>query len=237
MIAAFRIELKDFLEIGLSSGSWSRVVANHQGVENLDIIEIDPGYLDIITKYPEQKTLLFDKKVKIHIDDGRRWLTRTNKKFDFILMNTSGYWRNQINNLVSKEFLQICKDHLKDGGVLYYNTTGSRDIFYTTAKIFNYVTGYENFIAASDKPFPSDSIEKRNNLLKFVDNGRPVFDEKNLILKKYLNYFASAQLINFRELFLTKYGKYFITDDNLASEFKTRNQPYIKERAWSFIFY
>ena len=65
---------------------------------------------------------------------------------------------------LSEEFLRLCKNHLKPHGVIYYNTTGSED---------------DSFVAASDSPFVMTPKEKRNNLLKFQNSGKPVFAKNN----------------------------------------------------------
>jgi spermidine synthase len=236
MFAAIKLKPLNVLEIGLSSGSWARIVANHQDVKSLDIVEINPGYLKLILKYPENRSILSDEKVRIHIDDGRRWLLRSDKKFDFILMNTTYYWRSQANNLLSKEFIEICKNHLKEGGVIYYNSTNSPDVPFTSAQVYKNVTRYGNFIAASDHPFPSDSIMKRENLNKFFAFGKPVFDPHDSVMLGILKNLVQVPLNNLRKELLNNKDRYLITDDNLASEFKTDNKPYIRNRAWHLIF-
>ena len=40
------------LMIGLASGSWAQILANHPQVDRLDIVEINPGYLELIPQYP-----------------------------------------------------------------------------------------------------------------------------------------------------------------------------------------
>ena len=88
-------------------------------------------------------------------------------------MNTSFHWRDQINNLLSKEFLEICKAHLYEGGVLYYNSTSSLDIPYTAGHVFKYVTRYRNFVAASDSPFPADLNRRKTVFLNLDIMGNP----------------------------------------------------------------
>ena len=89
MLAGLHPNPVDILEIGLASGSWSRVMSSYGPVRHMTTIEINPGYLPLISKYPEQAKLLRDPRYDIHIDDGRRWLNRNpDRKFDFILQNT-----------------------------------------------------------------------------------------------------------------------------------------------------
>lgn len=233
MIAALHPKPSECLQIGLSGGSWARVVANHSEVKSLDIVEINPAYIDIIKNYRENISLLKDPRIAIHIGDGRRWMLKNEgRKFDIIFMNIY-YWLEHMSDLVSKDFLLLAKRHLKDGGVIYFNTTGSIDIPYTTAHVFKYVTTYGNFIAASDSPFPEDFELKKNSLEKFSLDGRPVFDPENRFLQNELHTLAAYDLSNRRARISQGSDlSYLITDDNLASEFKTGKKLFSFRRNW-----
>lgn len=234
MIAALHPKPVECLQIGLSGGSWARVLANHGEVKSLDIVEINPAYFEIIKNYQENRSLLKYPRITIHINDGRRWMLKNkDRRFDFILMDTTNYWRAQINDLVSKDFLLLAKRHLKPGGVIYFNATGSIDIPYTTAHVFKYVTSYENFIAASDSPFPEEFELKKRSLEKFYFDGRPVFDPEDTFLQNELRKLAAYDLSNRRDRILQSSDlSYLITDDNLASEFKTGKRFFSFRRNW-----
>jgi spermidine synthase len=73
-LSAFQSAPHRVLMIGLGSGSWAQVVANHPQVEELTVVEINPGYLHLIPEQPTVASLLRNPKVRIVIDDGRRWL-------------------------------------------------------------------------------------------------------------------------------------------------------------------
>jgi spermidine synthase len=226
MVAALHPNPEEVLEIGLSSGSWSRVIANHNKVKKLTIVEINPGYLDLIQNYPESASVLNDPKIKIHIDDGRRWLNRHSEaRFDVIVMNTTFHWRSFAANLLSTDFFQLCKRHLKPGGIIYYNTTGSEDAAYTATQVFRFVTRYDSFIAASDSPFEMTREEKLKNLLRFQSNGRPYFDSNNPYLQNIVMELASADLSDQSDILRGEKGLKAITDDNMASEYKSWYRP------------
>jgi len=77
------------MALGLSSGSWARVLVDYERVKKLTIVEINHGYVEAIKRYPVNAPVLTDKRTKVVFDDGRRWLVRNpDAKFDFILMNT-----------------------------------------------------------------------------------------------------------------------------------------------------
>ena len=167
----------EFLMIGLSSGSWAQVIANDPAVRELTIVEINPGYLPLIRERAEVRSLLTNPKVHIVIDDGRRWLVaHPDRRFDFILMNTTYHWRANVSNLLSTEFLQLVREHLKPGGVEYYNTTWSRWAEYTGASAFPYTLRLANFMAVSDSPIQVDRARWREVLTAYQIDGRPVFD-------------------------------------------------------------
>jgi spermidine synthase len=221
MTAALHPAPKKVLMIGLSTGSWAKVIADHAGVESFTIVEISTGYLDLVRRYPEVSGILSDKRVKIIIDDGRRWLKlNREEKFDLIVMNTSFHWREHITNLLSFEFLSLCKEHLNTGGVMYWNTTSNPVVVNTACQAFKHVTTYLNFVAASDTPFDMTVEERRQSLLKFMRDGKPVFEQTEP-LKALLNTYSQWPLNDIRDSFLQK-DLPFITDANMASEYKHR---------------
>jgi spermidine synthase len=60
-------------------------------------------------------------KVRIEIDDARRWLVRNReRRFDVIVSNTTPHWRAHVTNLLSAEFLALAKSRLNPGGILFY---------------------------------------------------------------------------------------------------------------------
>ncbi len=139
------------LMIGLSAGSWLKIVTGFPHVRHVDVIEINPGYLDLIAGYPSHASGLRDPRVKLHIDDGRRWLKgHPEARYDLIIMNTTFFWRAYSTNLLSAEFLRLVKRHMNPGAVMEYNTTGSPDAFRTAASVFEHAYMYENFVIASD---------------------------------------------------------------------------------------
>jgi predicted membrane-bound spermidine synthase len=176
-ISSFSASPHRGLLIGLSSGSWAQILANHKFIEKLDIVEINPGYLRVIPKYPQVASLLGNPKVRIFIDDGRRWLRQNaDEKYDLIVMNTTFYWRANTTNLLSVEFLSLMRQHLAPGGVFFYNTTSSGAAQLTGATVFPYALRVGNFLAVSDSPIMLDPKRLRNVLSDYKIDGRPVLD-------------------------------------------------------------
>ena len=176
-LSYFHPNPREVLMIGLSSGSWAQVIANHPQVEHLTIVEINPGYLRLIQRVPEVASLLQNPKVRIDIDDGRRWLMRNpGRKFDVIVMNTSYSWRSNMSNLLSLEFLQLIRRHLNPGGVHFYNTTDSEEAMLTGVSVFPFGMRLANFMAVSDTPLQLDARRWLDVLVRYKIDGQPVFD-------------------------------------------------------------
>ena len=156
VVGALHPAPREVLMVGLASGSWAQVVANLPGVERLTIIEITPGYLQVVASHPETASLLQNPKVSIVFDDGRRWMLRNDQRFDVIVMNTTLHWRGHATNLLSMEFLDIARKHLRPNGVFYFNSTDSTDAQLTAARAFPHMMRITNFVAVANDPFNFD---------------------------------------------------------------------------------
>jgi spermidine synthase len=176
-LSYFHPNPKEVLMIGLSSGSWAQVVANHPQVEHLTIVEINPGYLRLIQRHPDVASLLQNPKVHIDIDDGRRWLVRNpERKFDAIVMNSSYAWRSNASNLLSTEFLQLVRQHLNPGGIHFYNATDSKEVMATGLSVFPFGMRMGSCMVVSDTPFQLDAKRWLDVLSDYRIDGKPVFD-------------------------------------------------------------
>jgi len=213
---------KDVLMIGLSSGSWAAVVANHPGVERLTIVEINPGYLQLLPRYPAVSGLLSNPKVRIEIDDGRRWMVRNqDRRFDAIVSNTTFHWRSNGSNLLSVEFLNLVKSRLKEGGLFYYNTTGSLRVQATGAAAFPYALRIMGFLALSTSPVRMDINRFKEALWTYPWEGKTAFDRSNpadtVLMEKLVG--GMARQLERRESILSRVPKPIeITDDNMGTE-------------------
>lgn len=233
-LSAFDSDPAKVLTIGLSSGSWAQIIANHPQVRSETIVEINPGYLQLIPRYPQVASLLGNPKVRIVTDDGRRWLlANPGRRFDLILMNTTFNWREHATNLLSVEFLRLARQHLLPGGVLYYNTTGSEEVQLTGVTVFPYGLRVGNFLAVSDSPLTIDATRLRKTLLEYRIDGRPVLDPAVPYDARRLDEITSLTgrfvatdgedmrqpSIETAESIRTRCrGKRIITDDNMGTE-------------------
>lgn len=222
VLAALRPQPEHVLVIGMSSGAWTRILTGFPGVKSIDVVEINPGYLELIQDYPDISPFLKDPRVHIHIDDGRRWLKRhPDDKFDMIVMNTTYHWRSYITNLLSQDFLRIAQRHLTPGGLIAYNTTYSPDVLKTAESVFSYAFGYMNFVIAGDRDFRPLEKTGRGQLLQIRLDGKPVFDPENAQDKSFIDRTLSTPFVSSAEQGVTLHrdGE-IITDWNMITEFK-----------------
>lgn len=168
---------RQVLMIGLASGSWAQVVANAPGVEHLTIVEINPGYLELIRRFPMVQSLLHNPKVDIVIDDGRRWLTsHPDRTFDAVVQNTTWHWRAQMTGLLSLDYLEIVRQHLKPGGLFVYNTTDAVHAQKAACLLYPEGIRFQNMMAVGAWPVHLDATRWERALREWRIDGQPVFD-------------------------------------------------------------
>lgn len=230
-ISAFHANPRRALMIGLASGSWAQVVANHPQVEHLTIVEINPGYVGLIQKHENVRGLLGNPKVEIVIDDGRRWLNRNpDQKFDVIVMNTTFHWRAHSSSLLSAEFLQLMRQHLNPGGAALYNTTWSPEVQRTACEVYPHVVRIINNVWVSDSPLIPSKKRWRESLLAYRIEGRPVLDANNPWHNQRLDEILGMidELLELQpdnygmesrgSILARTEGKRIVTDDNMGTE-------------------
>ena len=226
LLPVLKPEAKDILVIGLSTGSWVKVLSMMPNIEKITVIEINPAYIELIKTDPIVSDILKDKRIEIIFDDGRKWIKRkTDKKFDIILMNTTWYWRAYASNLLSQDFLNIVKSHMKPKGILFYNTTQSADAYYTASKVFPYVYKYKFMVLNSMQPIAlEDHNNIHNNLCKLVrySTQKPVFkDQQDCSLASDI--ILQTPLVPYDRIDFSEFSSHqpeVITDDNMITEYK-----------------
>lgn len=176
-LSLFHPNPESVLLVGLGTGAWAQVVANNPAVKHITLIEINPGYLNLIAQYPVVASLLRNPKVEIVIDDGRRWLNRNPyRKFDAVVQNTTWYWRSNVTNLLSSEYLALTAAHLREGGVILYNTTGSLRAQRTACTAFPGGFRVFNAMVVSPRPMAPDPARLARTLVAYRIDGRPLLD-------------------------------------------------------------
>jgi spermidine synthase len=218
LLALMHPGAKRVLAVGMSTGAWIRAVQGFPGVESIDVVEINPAYIELIRQYPALVPVLTDPRVHIHIDDGRRWLRRNpDARFDLVIQNTTYHWRSNVGNLLSREYLQNLRQHMNPGAVFATNTTGSFDVLATLGAVFPYAYRYTNFGYAADRALQA-------NFALITDIRRPdgaPFETR----APYGSVVACLAMARLEPVgsFIARHAAadaQIITDDNLISEYR-----------------
>lgn len=222
VLAALRPNPKRVLEIGLSIGTWNYLITGFPGVETIDVVEINPGYVDLMKSYPEQQRALADARVNLTIGDGRKFLrSQPQSAYDLVVMNTTWHWRAYVSMLLSREFLALVRTRMAPGAVLAYNATGSPDALYTAAAVFAHAYLYDNFVIAADFDWRTrlDAPSAIDELRRIRPEGKPLFSAGDDALTRY---FLSRERTTTVEQVAAKAGRplEIITDRNLITEYK-----------------
>jgi len=233
VLSAFCPAPRRILMIGLASGSWGQIFASHPDAEAMEVVEINPGYVQLISQYSMVKSLLENPKVHIYIDDGRRWLlAHPEARYDVIIANTTFHWRDHTTGLLSVEFLKLIRLHLNAGGIYYFNSTESDEAIATALHVFPHGLRVINFVAVSDSPIHVDKQHLAENLRRYRIDGKPVFDSLNPAAQQVLTaYLALADSLGDPPRFLgletsdslrARLGRrLIITDDNMGLEWQS----------------
>ena len=231
-ISAVHPNPSEVLVIGMSGGAWTQILAHNPHVDKVTAVEINPGYLTLIQRYPEVASVLTNGKVSIVIDDGRRWLRRhPESKFDAIVMNTTYHWREFSSALLSREFLEVVRSHLKPDGIAMWNCTGSPRAVKTGLSVFPFTMMVMNNCIGSTSPLAPDRDRWRLVLSQYRIDGQPLFDLATPEGAQALN--AAVSFLDNsarnpggwrwrnRESMERLFGRAeVITDDNLGHEFQ-----------------
>lgn len=219
---------RDVLMIGLASGSWAQVIANNPAVNSLTVVEINRGYLELIAEQPEVQAVLRNPKVTIVTDDGRRWLNRhPDRRFDAVVSNTTWHFRANVTNLLSTEFLGLVRQHLKPGGIFFYNTTNSRRVQRTACLAFPFGARFTNHMVVSDGPIDWNFARWRDVLGSYAIDGKNEFDlskaEDRAQLDSLLHEYGpdGPMIEDCTALLKDTADRNPVTDDNMGTEWRT----------------
>lgn len=111
---------RSILVIGCGAGITAGAVSIDPRVERETIVEIEPLVPQAASKYfsGPNFNILRNPKVRVRIDDGRHYLMTTQERFDGITVDPLDPWVKGAANLYTKEFLNVMKQHLNQGGVV-----------------------------------------------------------------------------------------------------------------------
>ncbi len=205
--------------LGLGSGAWAQVIAHLPSVEELVVVEINSGYIELLRRHELVRGLLTNPAVRIVVDDGRRWLQAQRTRFDAIVINTTFHWRANVTHLLSAEFHALARSRLAPDGVLYFNTTWSAAAMYTACRSFAYGLRFGSYMAVGNAEVAMDAAAFEGSVRHVAIDGQPAVADADAWAKGRLPILLAPDNIEPCPNILERAsGAPMITDDNMASE-------------------
>ncbi|NNL95362.1 MAG: fused MFS/spermidine synthase [Xanthomonadales bacterium] len=154
----------DVAVIGFGTGITTGAVLNYPGVGRLDVLELEEEVLaasDFFTI--KNGDPLNDPRTRVNAEDGRIFLTYTDRRYDVITSDPISPWVAGASSLYSEDFYKNIKRRMKDGGVFCqwlqmgdYASQTYRGVIATMAGSFGHLAvfnfGHDSVILASESP-------------------------------------------------------------------------------------
>ena len=113
-------EPKSVLIVGCGAAVTAGTFVVHPSVERIVICEIEPLIPRAASEYfaKENHNVIKDPRVEVILDDARHFMLVTKEKFDVITSDPIHPWVKGAAALYTKEYFDLCQEHLKPGGVI-----------------------------------------------------------------------------------------------------------------------
>ncbi|PKQ16526.1 MAG: hypothetical protein CVT67_03775 [Actinobacteria bacterium HGW-Actinobacteria-7] len=109
------------LVVGLGGGTVVKQMWRDYPWMNVDAVEIDSDVIDVCRDY---FALPDDERIRVICEEGRAYLERTSERYDIIIIDA--FDDDHVpRQLLTAEFLRVCKERLTPSGVIVYNVIGS----------------------------------------------------------------------------------------------------------------
>jgi spermidine synthase len=144
---------ESILVVGCGAGVTAGTFVNYPSVKRIVICEIEPLIPKVVARYfgSENNGVLEDPRLTIIYDDARHFILTTKEKFDVITSDPIHPWIKGSAMLYTKEYFELCKKRLNQGGVmtqwvpLYESTTDTvKSEIATFLEVFPYGTVWSN---------------------------------------------------------------------------------------------
>lgn len=111
-------KVKNVLVIGAGDGGTVRELTRYTTIETIDMVEIDKEVVEVCRKYlPQTACKLDDPRVKIHFEDGLKFVRSKENTYDLIIVDSTDPF-GPGEGLFTKEFYGNCYKALREDGIL-----------------------------------------------------------------------------------------------------------------------
>ena len=175
--AILRPEAKRSLVIGLGTGSTAGWLGAIDGMERVDVAELEPAILHVAeAAAPVNREVLNNPRVQIALGDARELLLASRETYDLIASEPSNPYRAGVASLFTQEYYRAVKSRLSEDGIFLqwvqaYNVDNRtlRSVYATLASVFPEVETWELrvndlLLVASKKRTRYDLAQIRNTI-------------------------------------------------------------------------
>ena len=142
-------ESKTSLVIGLGTGTTSGILSKHTKTTT---VEIEPAVVEASRYFWFMNfDVLNNTNHMLVIDDARNYLMHTTERFDIISTEPCDPWQSFSSSLYSKEFFEIVKKKLNDGGLFVQwvpiytmSVDDFKSLYHTFTSVFPYAVAFVN---------------------------------------------------------------------------------------------
>jgi spermidine synthase len=157
------------LIIGFGSGSIVEAALMADNVEKVTTVELCESVIKNLQQVSSLDGIFKSGKLRLVIDDGRRFLQRSQEQYNVILMDPLRTTTAYSNNLHSRQFFSLARNRLRPDGILMVGGfTDKRIISRTLLEEFTCVRAYSNFSVASNHPFQQNNSRYSELLERFT---------------------------------------------------------------------
>jgi spermidine synthase len=176
----FRPDAKKMLLIGLGGGSIPKKLNKEFPNLEIDAVEIDP---EVIKMAKDHFNVRESKNLRLHAQDGRLFLTRTQNQYDIIMLDA--YFTDAMPfHLATKQFFELAQKKLTPNGVVVANlisaVTGpsgkiARSFVRTQRQVFP-----QTYVFAARRP-DNVSMDTIQNVIVVATRDKQRIDIKEII--------------------------------------------------------
>jgi spermidine synthase len=221
---------KEILVMGAAAYSIPKKMLSELPEANVDVVEIEPALEDLAKKY---FNLPDSPKLTTYIEDGRHYLTTTDKKYDVIFSDVYSSLYSIPMHFTTQEFYQIAKDKLNQDGIFIANFTGSLSrqkpsLLFSEIKTFESVFDNTYYIAAGN---PADD-DMQNIIIVAINNDKKINwdSEEILVIDDPIVQKVKQQLIDLNRFDISSYS--ILTDNYAPVDYLTalglKREDYLK---------
>jgi predicted membrane-bound spermidine synthase len=149
------------LLIGYGTGASADAILKDPRVKNLVVVEINHALMRNLTKITLFRKLLAEPRIDFRYGDARHFLVCSREQFDVIAMAPLRSKEPLSNNLYSRQFFQLVKNHLRPGGIFFAWSDEPAIVPATLSVVFKHILMYRSFTLASSKPIRNNERLER----------------------------------------------------------------------------